>query len=175
MAWDDNLVDTLDLNGSATGWGASLSSNVNLNASKRDVLRLQAIYGAGVENYFNDAPIDVGVQHNTGNRLTPVTGKALPDLGLVAYLDHRWNSAWTSAIGWSMVNIENSDAQAASAFHQGQYASANALWSPLPQVLVGTEFLWGYRKNFSDDFTFNDYRLQFAFKYSFSQKFGGGY
>jgi hypothetical protein len=174
LAWDDNVVDAFDLNGSTTGWGVSLSSNVNINASKRDVLRLQVIYGAGVENYFNDAPIDVGIQNNLGNAVTPVTGKALPDLGVVAYLDHRWNRAWTSAIGWSLVNIENSDAQSPSAFHQGQYASVNALYSPIPQVLMGPEFLWGYRKNFSDAFTFNDYRLQFAFKYSFTQTFGGG-
>jgi hypothetical protein len=173
LKWDDNLVDTLDLGGGVTGWGASLSSNVNVNASKRDVLRLQVIYGAGVENYFNDAPIDVGVERNPGNRRTPIKGEALPDLGISAYLDHRWNSAWTSALGWSMVQIQNSDAQAPSAFHIGQYASANALYSPLPQLLMGGEFLWGYRKNFSDGFSYNDYRLQLSFKYSFSKKFGG--
>jgi hypothetical protein len=41
--------------------------------------------------------------------------------------------------------------------------------------LVGAEFLWGYRRNFSDGFTFNDYRLQLSFKYSYAQKFGGGF
>jgi hypothetical protein len=76
-------------------------------------------------------------------------------------------------MGWSMVRIQNSDAQLPSAFHNGQYASINGLYTPLPQVLMGAEFLWGYRRNFSDGFTYNDYRLQVSFKYSFSQKFGG--
>ena len=171
LSWDDNLVDTLDLSGSDVGWGVSLSSNIK--ASDQDVIRLQGIYGEGVENYFNDAPIDVGVEDNPGNRLTPIVGKALPDLGVVVYLDHRWDRRWTSAIGWSMVQITNSDAQSPSAFHQGQYASTNLLYSPFSQLLIGGEFQWAHRQNFSDGFSTNNYRLQFSFKYSFSRTFGG--
>jgi hypothetical protein len=40
-------------------------------------------------------------------------------------------------------------------------------------VLLGGEFQWGYRQNKSDGFHFNDFRLQFSGKYSFSQTFGG--
>ena len=171
MSWDDNLIDAFDLTGTETGWGLSLSTN--LKAGANDVFRIQGIYGAGVENYFNDAPIDVGLKLNPGNILTPVTGEALPNFGMAAYLDHRWNSAWTSAIGYSRVDIDNSDLQAASAYKSGQYASVNLLWSPLSQVLMGGEFQWGHRDNNSDGFSFDNYRLQFSFKYSFSQKFGG--
>jgi hypothetical protein len=149
----------------------SLSSNYN--ATKHDVVKFQAVYGAGVENYFNDAPVDIGVENNPGNARRPIVGEALRDLGLVAYLDHQWNSQWTSALGWSMVQIENSDAQSPSAFHNGQYASVNALYSPLSQVMMGAEFQWAYRKNFSDSFSTNDYRIQVSFKYNFSKKFGG--
>src|SRR4029079_11411966 len=104
-----------------TGWGLSLSSN--LNANKDNVFRLQAIYGRGVENYFNDAPIDVGLKLQRNNRRTPVTGAARPDCGMSAYLDHRWNSEYTSAIGYARVDIDNSDGQTADAFKSGQYAS----------------------------------------------------
>jgi hypothetical protein len=134
------------------------------------------IYGAGVENYFNDAPIDVGVKFNPGNTLTPLEGEALPNTGLVAFLDHRWNSKLTTAVGWSLVNIDNSDAQAPTAFHQGNYAILNLLWTPVPSVMMGGEFQYANRENFDDDFTqfdSNDFRLQFSFRYSFSQKFGG--
>jgi hypothetical protein len=72
-----------------------------------------------------------------------------------------------------MVNITNSDAQLADAYHNGQYASVNFLWTPIKNVMMGGEFQWGQRNNFADDFSFDDYRLQFSFKYSFSKTFGG--
>ena len=169
--WEDVLSDTLDLSGGVTGWGLALSSN--LKAGKNDIFRLIAVYGAGVENYFNDAPVDVGVERQLNNRRTPITGEALPDFGMSAYLDHTWNSHFTSAIGYARVDIDNSDAQAPSAFKSGQYASTNLLWTPVPNILMGGEFQWGHRENNSDGFSVNDFRLQFSFKYSYSQKFGG--
>jgi hypothetical protein len=172
IAWDDLLLDDeFDLDGSVTGWGVSLSSN--LKAGQNDVFRLQGIYGAGVENYFNDAPIDVGLKSNFDDPITPVTGEALKDFGLCVYLDHRWTSKLTSAIGYARVDIENSDLQTPDAFKSGQYVSTNLLWTPAANVLIGGEFLWGNRQNNGNGFTANDYRLQFSFKYSFSQKFGG--
>lgn len=123
MHWEQIPTDTFDLSGHATGWGSSLSSNIFF---KDNVLRLQATYGHGIENYFNDAPIDVGPEFNASLR-TPLEGKALPIFGAVVYLDHTWSSTLTSAIGWSMVNITNSDAQTADAYHNGQYASTNLL------------------------------------------------
>jgi hypothetical protein len=169
--WDDLLEDAFDLSGHVTGWGVALSSS--LNAGKRDVFRMIGIYGAGVENYFNDAPIDVGVKNNIGNLVTPITGEALKDLGISVFLDHRWNSQLTSAIGYSLVDIDNSDAQAFTAFRTGQYSLANLLWNPVKNVLIGGEVLWGRRENFGENFTANDWRFQFSMKYSFSQRFGG--
>jgi len=168
--WEDVLADTLDLSGGITGWGLTLSSN--LKAGKNDVFRLMVVNGAGVENYFNDAPVDVGVERQLNNRRTPITGPALPDFGMSAYLDHRWNSQLTSAIGYSRVDIDNSDAQAPTAFKSGQYASTNLLWTPVPNILMGGEFQWGHRENNSDGFSVNDFRLQFSFKYSYAQTFG---
>ena len=169
--WDDVLDDQFDLSGHATGWGFSLSSSLNMGAF--DILRLQGIYGAGVENYFNDAPIDVGLASNPGNALTPVTGEALTDVGLVAFLDHRWSSKFTTALGYSRVDIDNSDLQSATAFKSGQYALVNLLWTPVPNAMVGGEVLWGNRKNFGDGFVADNFRFQFSVRYSFSQKFGG--
>src|SRR5215467_3241620 len=172
IRWDDVLTtDAFDLDGGVTGWGVSLSGGIK--ATKNNLIHLQVVYGAGVENYFNDAPVDVGARTNFDEPLTPVTGRALPDFGLVAYLDHTWNDHFTSAIGYSRVDIQNSNLQLPAAFKIGQYASTNLLWTPVKNVLLGGEFQWGYRQNHSDGFHFNDYRLQFSAKYSFSQTFGG--
>src|SRR5262249_42556527 len=98
------------------------------------------------------------------------TGKALPILGVVAYLDHNWSSKWSTAAGYSRVDIDNSDLQTPAAFKTGQYASANLLCTPVKNVMMGGEFQWAKRNNFSDGFSTPDYRLQFSFKYSFNAK-----
>ena len=172
IAYDDTLPnDQLDLSGHVWGWGLSFSSNVK--AGPKDVLRLQLVEGAGVENYFNDAPIDVSIKENAGNTVTPVVGQALHDLGLVLYLDHTWNERLSSAIGYSRVDITNSDGQAANAYKDGQYVSGNLLVTPVKNVMMGGEFQWAHRENNSDGFSVNDYRVQFSFKYNFSYKIGG--
>jgi outer membrane DcaP-like protein len=171
IAWDDRLEDRFDLSGHVWGGGISISSNVK--PTSNDVLRLQVIYGKGVENYFNDAPIDVGAETNFGDPRTPVTGEALQDVGISAYLDHTWNSRWSSAIGYANVNIKNSDLQLPAAFHEGEYASANLLWTPVTNVMMGGEFQWVHRENFSDGFDVSQRRLQFSLKYSFSAKVTG--
>ena len=83
IQWDDvNATPTRDLSGHANGWGVTVSSSVKLS---KHVLRLQAVYGNGVENYMNDAPADVGIQNNFSNTKTPIMGKALPALGLTGF------------------------------------------------------------------------------------------
>jgi len=172
IAYDDLLPnDQFDLSGHVWGWGVSISSNVKVTPN--DVLRLQVIEGAGIENFFNDSPVDVGVKKNPGNAVTPVVGEALGDFGLVVYLDHAWNDRMSTSIGYSRVDVSNSDGQAPNAFKAGQYATGNLLLTPVKNVLLGPEFQWGHRKNFSDGFSVSDVRLQFSFKYSFSAKVGG--
>src|SRR5438034_6574201 len=170
ISWVDlNKSATQDLSGDAFGWGFSLSSN--LKFSPKDTGRFEVIYGEGVENYMNDAPIDIGVKNNFGNPVTPIKGVALPVLGIVSFLDHNWSERFSTAIGYSMLNIENSDAQRPSDFHQGHYALGNLLYHPVPAVTIGSEFQFGRRVNLSDGFNVNDYRLQFSFKYDWKKGF----
>jgi hypothetical protein len=171
MQWDDVLDDAFDLSGDAIGWGAHLSSNVRLG--KTGTVRLSAVYGEGIQNYMNDAPVDVGLASNPGNAATPVTGEPLPMLGLVAFYDHNWSGKFSSAVGYSMLDIENSDLQTADAFERGHYALANLLYYPVSGVMTGVELQWGRRENNDDGWTTEDYRVQFSFKYNFSTQIGG--
>jgi hypothetical protein len=171
MAWDDLAASqTLDLTGNTVGWGLCVSSNIKV---AKDVIRLLVMYGEGVENYFNDAPYDVGIAKNSGDAKKPVTGKALPDLGISAFLDHAWNDQWSSALGYSRTQITPSDMQAADAFKLGQYALVNLIYSPVPNFLGGFELQWGQRQNNSDGWTVDDFRIQFSAKFNFSQTIGG--
>jgi hypothetical protein len=167
LKWRDTNNDQFDLGGSDIGWGVNLSSN--LKFGKATTGRFQFVYGEGIQNYMNDAPVDVGVVNNLGDRRRPVKGVALPVTGIVAFLDHNWNKGLSTAIGYSMLDIQNSAQQAANAFNQGHYALTNLLWSPIQNFTVGAEFQFGRRTNFSDGYNANDYRMQFSFKYNFSK------
>jgi outer membrane DcaP-like protein len=171
IKWDDTLDDQFDLSGDATGWGINLSSN--LKPTKKDVVRLQFVFGEGIQNYMNDSPVDIGIVNNLSNPVTPILGKPIPIVGIVAFLDHTWNEKFSTAIGYSMQDNDNTEAQNADAFHVGHYALGNLLYYPAPNVMVGGELQWGRRENFSDGFHSDGFKLQFSFKYNFSYKLGG--
>ena len=173
IEWDDLNDDLFDLSGEETGWGVNASSNVKLGDH---LVRASVVYGAGIQNYMNDAPVDIGIETDFGDPLTPVQGKALPMLAVVAFLDLSWSSRWTSAVGYSVVDIDNADAQADDAFRRGHYAVANLVYHPVPGLLLGPELQWAKRENFRDGFTSDDVRLQFSAKYSFGVfSVGGGH
>ena len=170
MEWEDGGTDQFDLSGDATGWGLSLSSNIKLREGT-DVVRLQGIVGAGVQNYMNDAPVDVGIENQFGNATAPIKGVALPMVSGVAFLDHTWSSQYSTSIGYSFLDIDNSDAQSASAFKRGHYALVNLLRTPIPNVMYGVELQWGRRENNSDGFESDIFKVQFSFKYNFAKSF----
>jgi hypothetical protein len=170
IEWDDTLDDAFDLSGNEVGWGAHVSTNVKI---ARDTIRASVVYGEGIQNYMNDAPVDVGLASNPGNILTPVIGEALPMLGIVLFYDKTWSDQWTSTIGYSRLDIDNSDLQTGDAFKVGQYGLVNILYTPIPSVMLGPELQWGQRENNSDGFSVDDVRIQFSAKYKFGKTWGG--
>lgn len=171
ITWDDLGTDGLNLSGEEIGWGTNVSSNVKLWG--KNVIKLQVVYGHGIQNYMNDGGPDIGAQNNPGNAMTPVVGKALPILGVVAFIDLYWTERWSSSTGYSLVNIDNSDAQSLNAFHRGQYALANLLFYPTKQSMVGAELQWGRRANFADGWSYDAFKIQVSFRYNYSLKLGG--
>ena len=169
--WDDTNDDHFDLSGDAVGWGFNFSSNLNLG--KNDVLRMAVVVGEGIENSMNDSPVDIGIEKNLQDPLRPVIGKPLPIVGTSFFLDHKWNDRFTTAVGYSSQDIDNSDGQAPDAFKAGRYFLGNVLYTPVPNVMVGGEYQWGRRENFSDGFHSDGVKVQFSFKYNFSWKLGG--
>ncbi len=169
IGWVDTSGNPVNLGGSVVGWGVNLTSNINLG--KKNVAKLAFVYGDGIENYMNDAPVDVGIATNPPGSRIPIKGVALPVLGVVSFLDHTWNQHFTSSVGYSLVDIQNSNAQLPSDYHQGDYAVGNLLYHPIPRVTMGGEFQFGRRVNFSDGFNVNDYRMQFSFKFDWDKAF----
>jgi hypothetical protein len=122
---------------------------------------------------MNDAPVDIGIVQNLSNPVTPILGEPLPLIGIVAFLDHSWSDKFSSSIGYSLTDIDNTDGQAPNAFKTAHYALGNLLYYPVPNTMVGGEFQWGRRENFSDGFHSDGFKLQFSFRYNFSFRLGG--
>jgi len=174
MMWDDMNAFTeghpYDLSGKAFGWGLNLSGNYIIGTG---TVRASLVVGEGIQNYMNDAPVDVGIQNNFGNPVKPIVGIPLPIFAAVLFYDHTWNDRFTSTIGYSYVDITNSDAQASDAFKRGHYALVNLLYYPVANFFCGPELQYGRRENFSDGWKVNDFRIQFSAKYSFKASIGG--
>jgi hypothetical protein len=177
ISWQDLGPGPVDISGSVVGWGVNGSTNYKVN--DENLIRAAIVYGEGIENYMNDAPVDVGTKPNPGDPTKPIKGVALPVTGVTAFLEHTWNAHTTSAVGYSMINIDNSDGQAFDAFKNGQYALANVLVTPVPNVMTGVEVGWIHRENKAGPapgqgaFKTDDYHVQVSFKYNFSYSTGG--
>jgi hypothetical protein len=169
MKLDDTMDDEYDLSDEAIGWGVNLSSNLKI---QKDTVRLQFVYGEGIQNYMNDATVDVGLEE-TGDAASPLQVKPIPVMGVVAFYDRTWNDKWTSTAGYSRLQMDTLSGQSDDAFKVGQYALANLLYYPAPNVMLGPEVQWGQRENCSDGWKVDDYRVQFSFKYNFSYTLGG--
>jgi hypothetical protein len=170
IKWVDTIDDQFDLDGTEIGAGVNLTSN--LKFTENDTGRFAFVFGQGIQNYMNDAPVDVGIELTPGgDPRRPITGVALPMWSMVAFLDHNWNKKFSTAVGYSSLTIDNSNGQAPDAFRKGHYGLANLLYYPYENVMVGGEFQWGRRENFLDGFKSDDFRIQFSFRYNFSKSF----
>jgi len=168
LQWKD--LDTIqpDLSDRKIGWGLNLSSGLNFLAT--DKLHLEATFGKGIESYFKDAPVDVGVEHNA-NVADSVRGVALPVIGVVAFYDHYWTKKLSSTIGYSQVKMKNSNGQSPNSFKLGQYALTNLIFHASSHTLAGVEFQYSRRENYLDGWAASDFRIQLAFKWTFSKMF----
>ena len=144
--------------GNVTGGGFNLSGSVKTGG--KDMLHGQLAYGKGIANYSNDCCVDVA-PNTAGN-----DAEAVPLLDWMVYFDHYWNDKWSSSIGYSQNVQDNTGGQLGTAQHKGEYASANLLYYPAKNVMVGGELLSGVRENKNSN-SGTDTRMQFSAKYSF--------
>jgi hypothetical protein len=170
IGWED-MDDTAkyDLSGHAIGWGLNLTSKARL--AKNTVGKFGIVYGEGIENYMNDAPVDIGIQNNFSDTLRPVLGVPLPVLGVSGFIDQQWSPKFSSSIGYSMVSITNSDGQKPDAYKIGHYALANLLYYPVDRVMAGVEVQFATRENYSDGWFASMLKVQVSFRYNFGYIF----
>ena len=154
--------------GHRTGWGVSASTAIKLGIATP---RLGVVYGRGIATYMNDGGTDLAPSVSTiiapGTIILVPEAEAVKLLGVSAYVDFQWAKQWSSSLGYSFTKVDNTNFQDATAFHKGEYASANLLYAPADNVLAGAEILWGRRTD-NDGNEGTDTRLQATFKWSFT-------
>jgi hypothetical protein len=146
------------------GWGIDLTGVFKIG--ERDKILAGIVYGEGIASYMNDGGVDIAPEGVPGD----LDGEAAPLFGISLYYDHYWNEQFSTSIGYSHTDLDNRSFQSGDAFHLGQYASVNLLYTPAENILFGVEALWGRREDF-DDGDGDDFRLQFTGKYSFGGEF----
>lgn len=169
IKWKDLDTSNYNLSGSAIGWGSNLGAVIN--ATKKIKFKIQGVAGQGIENYIADVTPDVGLKSQPGNLTKPLQGVALPAWGFFSFAEITWSKTLQSSIGYSMLQITNSDLQSSSAFRKGQYGLINLRYYPVDKVMWGIEYQYGRRDNFSDGFHSIDNKIQLEFEFNFSQLF----
>ena len=162
IGWEDTDPTGDDFSNNVLGWGASLSTNLKLGS--KVIFRGQGIYGEGIQNYMNDAPVDVAIDGEGAD----AEGVALGLVSFSAFFDINWSDKLSTAIGYSMLDIDNTSGQLPNAFSLGGYAAANLMYYPVKNVMMGVEYQYGSRENFDDGFDTSISKVQFSFKYNFS-------
>ena len=146
--------------GSELGWGLNLTGVIGTFGS--DNLRFGVVAGEGIGSFVNDG----------GVNLAPAVGGgalAVPTVGVTLYYDHYWPDYLSSAIGASRYNNDSSPLQSADEVDSVWYGSTNLLWAPGENFWMGLEFQYGHREDI-DGSDGSDYRLQFQFRYTFSER-----
>jgi hypothetical protein len=168
IKWEDQDPTGYDLSGSVIGWGFNVGTV--LNAGSRVKFKLQGVAGEGIENYIADVTPDIGLK-STSDNSRPFEGTALPAWGFFSFAEIKWTPKLESSVGYSMLKIDNSDLQSASAFRQGQYGLINFRYYPVPKIMVGAEYQYGRRDNFIDGFYSTGNKIQLMFEMNFQQLF----
>ncbi|HWS96721.1 MAG TPA: DcaP family trimeric outer membrane transporter [Candidatus Methylomirabilis sp.] len=144
------------------GWGFNFAGATRLFG--KDTIVYQGAYGNGIERYINDTS-GLGEDAAVSSLQSPHI-QALPVVATYGGLQHFWSQRFRSSIVYSFVQVQNTEAQPGSVYHQGNYTAGNLIWNPFGSLTVGTEFLYGWRVN-KDGSSGNAPRIQFSAKYNF--------
>jgi hypothetical protein len=154
-----NARDSSNSNKTAFGYGITTGAKINIG--KRDDLRFVATYGNGLGRYvaFNYVS---GAAFNSSNELKPIgTINAH-----IAYL-HYWSEEWKTSLNLSAFNAHKNNSLTGNDGNKKAWsASANILYSPIKNLMMGVEFMHAYRE-LEGGANGSFERLQFSARYLF--------
>ena len=137
---------------SAIGWGLTFSGNIALKKlDRRDNFKFQLNLGDGLGRYINDLGTLGGfdaVFSETGDLETIVVSSGYGGF------QHWWKrnplglfKAVRSTFVYGFVRVQHQESMPDDFYRRTQRFSANWLWSPIAEIDLGIEYLWGSREN----------------------------
>jgi hypothetical protein len=149
----------------ALGWALTVSGGRPFQKwDPRDRISVQLSYGDGYGRYVNDLSTvggqDAVFNNDTGDLET------LKVFAAYVSLQKWWNDKLRSSFTASFVDIDNPDFQPDDAYKRTTRIGGNLIWSPIPRIDLGTELLWGERKD-KDGSTGDASQFQFSGRYRF--------
>ncbi|MDC0362879.1 DcaP family trimeric outer membrane transporter [Halioglobus sp.] len=131
-------------------WGVSLSGNITTPYfDDRDKLLFQINTGNGIGRYVNDLS-SIGNYDGIFNEENELELFYIT-AGYVSW-QHWWGiNQLRSNFTFGAVEVDNPDFVDSEAYKRTLRFSANLLWSPIPRIDLGGEYLWGQRENQDDE------------------------
>ena len=130
----------------AIGWGTQLAGNIKVPLlAEKDNFKFQVVYGAGIGSFNNDGGFDDALFNSSGDL------KTIDSFQGFGAFQHWWTSSLRSNAVFGWVDVDNRSEQSDDSLDRTLYAAGNLVWSPLKQVDMGFEYLWGKRKNKNND------------------------
>lgn len=121
------------------GYGLTLSGSLELPfLHPKDLAAFQINYGDGIGRYITDlggGGFDALVEDGQLDT-TQV-------FGVMVQGQHWWADDWRSTLAYGYLAADSPSGVADTTLEQSQYLAANLIWTPVPRVDIGVEYLWG--------------------------------
>jgi hypothetical protein len=141
-------------------WGAKLSGSIV--PVGRDSIVIEATVGNGVGRYVQDLNDGYGAYVTDDGEL-----RLIGFFGAYLSYKHYWVAHMTSSVTYGYAQVAPSEHLDPSAYHRTHYVQANFVWSPVSNLFIGAEQLWGRLVTQNGDFG-SATRSQLSFKFAFS-------
>ena len=140
--------NTAGINNTAVGWGFGISGHYNTFG--KDQIQVETSYGDGNGRYFADNGVPDAAINTTTGAFT-----SLVSYGSDLSYQHWWTGNLRTNVtgGFIHVNNESSVFSGANFAAQNQWFTVekvNLIWTPVPMIDVGAEFIYGYRRSQGD-------------------------
>ena len=144
-----------------SAWGGAMSLNAVIPTFGKDNFHFEFNFGNALGRYM-EAEFDDAFINPATNEIETCTQWG----GFISY-QHFWMKNLRSTLIYSIAERDNDLEYVADTLDKRyQSVHANLIWSPIPRVNVGLEYIWGYRElENGDDGDIN--RLQSGFQYKF--------